>query len=372
MRNQTMLGRYMRSDTDRMTPRIVAPIDQRALATLQDALVSHNFVISSNVINQARFSINRISANPAVTSGFNPRDYGINFANTNPLAAGLPSIAVRASSAAATPRSATRSSRSSIASTTCGRRQRHSPGSTAALDEVRRRHPPRGDAIAFINRPNGDLTFSGGHRQRRGRFPARLCPRRRAPPRQQAIQDGYGWLYAGYVQDEFRVTPRLTLNLGLRYELPTPFIDVNDAITGFRTGEQSQKYPAARRPAWSIPAIPTCPRGIVPTDKNNVAPRLAVAWDPRGDGRTSVRAAVRHVLRRARRPGRLLPERRAVAAVHAAGRAQHADADHAGRSAGRRRRTAESVPAGADDHRLGRRLQVAATRITSTPACSGR
>ena len=33
---QTILGRYMRSDTDRKTPRIVAPVDQRALATLQD------------------------------------------------------------------------------------------------------------------------------------------------------------------------------------------------------------------------------------------------------------------------------------------------------------------------------------------------
>ena len=51
-------------------------------------MVSHNYVLASNVINQARFSINRISANPAVTSGLSPRDFGINFANTNPLAAG--------------------------------------------------------------------------------------------------------------------------------------------------------------------------------------------------------------------------------------------------------------------------------------------
>ncbi len=91
---QSMLGRYMRSTTDRLTPRIIAPIDQRALATLQDGLVSHNFVISSRLVNQARFSINRISANPAVTSGLSPLSYGINFANTNPLAAGLPSILV--------------------------------------------------------------------------------------------------------------------------------------------------------------------------------------------------------------------------------------------------------------------------------------
>ena len=86
--SQSFLGRYMRSDTERLTPRIVAAVDQRALATLQDGMVSHNYVISSNVINQARFSINRISANPAVTSGLSPRDYGINLANTNPAAPG--------------------------------------------------------------------------------------------------------------------------------------------------------------------------------------------------------------------------------------------------------------------------------------------
>ena len=32
-------------------------------------------------------------------------------------------------------------------------------------------------------------------------------------------------------------------------------------------------------------------RGIVKTDINNIAPRLGVAWDPKGDGRTAVRAA---------------------------------------------------------------------------------
>jgi hypothetical protein len=92
--NQSLLGRYMRSDTDRITPRVIAPVDQRATATLQDFMASHNFIISSNVINQARFSINRITANPAVTSGLAPRSYGINFDNTNPAAAGLPSIIV--------------------------------------------------------------------------------------------------------------------------------------------------------------------------------------------------------------------------------------------------------------------------------------
>jgi outer membrane receptor protein involved in Fe transport len=88
--NQTFLGRYLRSDTDRITPRVIAAVDQRSLATLQDGMVSHNLVFNSNLINQARFNVSRITANPAVTSGLSPRDYGINLANTNPEAAGLP------------------------------------------------------------------------------------------------------------------------------------------------------------------------------------------------------------------------------------------------------------------------------------------
>lgn len=289
--NQSMLGRYMRSATERRTPRIVAAVDQQSLATLQDAMVSHNIVFSSSLINQARVSVNRIAANPAVTSGLSPRSYGINLANTNPAAAGLPSFNV----------------------------QGYFGGGTAALGDpqqpfvdrvnhvwqfaddltwVTGRHSlkfgidVRREAmrIAFINRPNGDLTFNGSlSGNAAADFLLGVAAQVRATTT-QAIQDGWGWLVAGYAQDEFRVSPRLTLNLGVRYELPSPFIDRNDAITGFSTGVQSRKYPAA--PAGLVyPGDPGVPRGIVPTDRNNVAPRVAVAYDPFGDGKTSIRGA---------------------------------------------------------------------------------
>jgi outer membrane receptor protein involved in Fe transport len=283
---QTILGRYMRSDTDRVTPRIVAPIDQRALATLQDTLISHNFVINSNVINQARFSINRISANPAVTSGLSPRSYGINFANTNPIAAGLPSIAVAGFFGGG-------NAALGDAQQPFVDRVNHvwqladdftwitGPHSIKFGVDVRR----EAMRIAFINRPNGDLTFSGGlSGNAAADFLLGLPAQARA-----TTQHGKAWLFAGYVQDEFRITPQLTLNLGMRYEVPTPFVDANDAISGFHTGVQSQVYPNA--PAGLVyPGDPVVPRGIVPTDKNNVAPRIAVAWDPVGDGRTSIRS----------------------------------------------------------------------------------
>jgi outer membrane receptor protein involved in Fe transport len=288
---QSLLGRYMRSQTDRKTPRIIAPVDQRARATLQDGLLSHNFVISSRLINQARFSVNRIAANPAVTSGLNPRNFGINFANTNPIAAGLPSITVTGffgggNAALGDPQQPFVDRVNHVwqlADDLTWIAGRHSLKFGADI----RREAMR---IAFINRPNGDLTFSGGLTGNAAADFLLGLPAQARATTQQSIQDGYGWLFAGYAQDEFRLTPQLTLNLGVRYELPTPFIDKNDAITGFVTGMQSTRYPAAPR-GLVYPGDPGIGRGIVPTDKNNVAPRLAVAWDPTGDGRTSVRGA---------------------------------------------------------------------------------
>ncbi len=288
---QTILGRYMRSDTDRNTPRIVAPIDQRSLATLQDALISHNFVISSNVINQARVSVNRITANPAVTSGLSPLSYGINFANTNPLAPGLPSILVSGFFGGG-------NAALGDAQQPFVDRVNHVWQAANDLTWIRGRHSMkfgvdiRREAmrIAFINRPNGDLTFSGGLSGNAAADFLLGLPAQARATTQQAVQDGYGWLFAGYAQDEFHVTPHLTLNLGVRYEMPTPFIDQNDAISGFHTGVQSQKFAAAPR-GLVYPGDPDVPRGIVPTDKNNFAPRVAMAWDITGDGRTSLRSA---------------------------------------------------------------------------------
>jgi hypothetical protein len=289
--NKTLLGRYMRSDTERLTPRIIAAVDQRALATLQDGMVSYNHVISSNLINQARFSINRIDANPAVTSGLSPRSYGINLDNTNPLAAGLPSFLVQGffgggTAALGDPQQPFVERVNHVWQVANDLTWIRGPHALKFGVDVRR----EAMFIAFINRPNGDLTFSGGITGNAAAdFLLGYAAQVRATTT-QAIQEGYGWLFAGYAQDEFRISSRLTLNLGLRYELPTPFIDVNDAITGFHTGVQSTRYPNA--PAGLVyPGDAGVPRGIVPTDKNNFAPRVAVAWDPRGNGRTSVRSA---------------------------------------------------------------------------------
>ena len=83
-----------------------------------------------------------------------------------------------------------------------------------------------------------------------------------------------------FVQDDWRVTDNLTLNLGLRYEYTGAPINLLNEITVNRENDPAK---ALWRQSLPIEAR-TVPK--VPTDKNNWAPRLGFAWSPRfGGGR---------------------------------------------------------------------------------------
>ena len=86
------------------------------------------------------------------------------------------------------------------------------------------------------------------------------------------------------------IHPRVTLNLGVRYDLQLPYTDPQDRKLAFVPGQKSRSTPTA--PVGLLfPGDTGVSRGIVHTDVNNIAPRLGVAWDPKGDGRMAVRAA---------------------------------------------------------------------------------
>lgn len=91
-----------------------------------------------------------------------------------------------------------------------------------------------------------------------------------------------------YVQDDWRVSRNFTLNFGMRYELALPWYQPNNWWGSFIPGEQSKVYASA--PVGLVfPGDPGVPRGLVPTDNNNFAPRAGFAWDVLGDGKTAVR-----------------------------------------------------------------------------------
>ena len=93
-----------------------------------------------------------------------------------------------------------------------------------------------------------------------------------------------------YAQDTYKVTSRLTLNLGLRYEIPFPSTENKNRVNLFVPGAQSTVLPNA--PAGLLyPGDSGVPRGLIATQKTAFAPRVGFAWDPRGGAKTVVSAA---------------------------------------------------------------------------------
>jgi len=108
--------------------------------------------------------------------------------------------------------------------------------------------------------------------------------------------------YGGaYGQDTWRVTPNLTLNLGLRWEMSMPWYDTQGKIQTWVKGEQSTVFPNS--PTGLVyPGDPGIPKTLAPTRYNNFGPRIGLAYSPSftdgvlgkvfgGPGKTSIRAA---------------------------------------------------------------------------------
>lgn len=114
---------------------------------------------------------------------------------------------------------------------------------------------------------------------------------------QRPPMDVYNWEQGFFFQDDWKVTPRLTLNLGLRYELITPFIENHDLLANF---DPNFVDPATgQKGRFVVPSDKTLPfldtrilslgvvtagqsgldigRGLVRMDKNNIAPRIGFA-----------------------------------------------------------------------------------------------
>ncbi|MGA8867415.1 MAG: TonB-dependent receptor [Candidatus Sulfotelmatobacter sp.] len=96
--------------------------------------------------------------------------------------------------------------------------------------------------------------------------------------------DYFRQIYAGYVQDDIRATSRLTLNLGLRYELFRPITERNNQQATFDFRSDSLIMPAGQNAALTptiataIPVQRNASPGLIAADYLDFAPRLGIAY----------------------------------------------------------------------------------------------
>lgn len=112
----------------------------------------------------------------------------------------------------------------------------------------------------------------------------------------------HNWNIFYFAQDDWKITPHITLSPGLRYEfyLP-PYVQNNqrseyfdpsgDPTHGSISTYQSTLFATAPQ-GIAFAGDPGVPGGFYHTQKNLIAPRIGIAWDVKGDGKTAIRGGI--------------------------------------------------------------------------------
>jgi len=144
--------------------------------------------------------------------------------------------------------------------------------------------------------PRGTMTYSGRSTDAFANFLLGLPPSKVTYiAKTRPDMDVTNWEQGYFFQDDWKVKSNLTINLGVRYELVSPWLDKHDILLNFdptfnnNTGrfivssDKTLPYLDPRIPA-TLPTVTAAQsglgigRGLIRTDKNNFAPRVGFAW----------------------------------------------------------------------------------------------
>ena len=276
-------GTYFIGDslqTEQDAPVLQPQWESQAITRAQVLGASWTWAANAQLVNAARLAYNRLSQSfLTADSGVNPEIYGINTGVQSPLNYGMPQIAI---------------SGFLPMGGTSGWPQLLKPAQTFQfLDNVsyiRGRHNLKFGGE--VRRSSVDQTKDrfGKGRIRFGFNGTEAFPGATAledflagAPSDGRIFVGNSnrqvsfWSYAGFLQDDWRISPRLTINFGLRYELNTVIREANDLLGNFD-------------PNIGLVQVGRQIASPYNGDHNNFGPRWGIAWDVTGNGGTVIRA----------------------------------------------------------------------------------
>ena len=240
--------------------------------------ITDNYIFSSNIVNQARFGFNRLRVTSVPEEPFTAAQLGINNP-LNSLFPGAPTIQLAATNA------------------------QFFFGSAPLADQSSRINGYNFSDVLSVTRGNHRLRFGGEYRFSQVKFYFN------AFTRGQLIYSSFNNFLTGnatsllgsgafdryykvtdtnfFVQDDWKINNRLTLNIGLRYDLyGLPVEDqgrlVNLLFDQIRIGTTASPAAApnglVQAEGGSLANVPTVEKTLVPVDKNNFAPRVGFAY----------------------------------------------------------------------------------------------
>lgn len=281
----TLEGRYFRNaaSADSYGGQIPSyqPYDQRSLS--QSGTIGHTLTLRPTLLSQARLSYNRFAAPTVSVNRFHFNDIGGNLPLLSSKGPGAFNLTGRVNLGTGTTDSFVVNESSHFTGSMHWTRGSHTV--KFGYEYLKLRYVNQ----AFFQ-SNGSFFFNG---QITGNTAAdfvlgRMNQFEFASP--ELDQTGTQNNHYLFVQDDWRPHPRLTLNLGLRYEMDTPWTHPHDWQGTLHVGKRSRVYPNAPQ-SMVFPGDPGVPRGLYARDRNNLGPRIGFAWDVLGDGRTALRGA---------------------------------------------------------------------------------
>ncbi|HUS05568.1 MAG TPA: TonB-dependent receptor [Bryobacteraceae bacterium] len=287
--NWTLFGRYSIAEESANIPATVTGRDRVNDARSQNAVIGSTYVVTSGLLNETRVSYGRL----AILSGLPELNFSLGSGSTTlPLFILQPYPNMGGSGGFNATRGSgiinVRDNSYQVYDNVSWRKGRHGLKfggeiyrpemnrieSTSAIGEFQFTTAYTGDPLA---------SFLLG-------LPA-IASRAVGPSR----IDGRQLAYSLYAQDDFRVSSKVTVNLGLRYELAAPMYDAHQQMSSidYSNVPSPQTIFAQGRTGFYSPTLFICgqngtPRGCAYTDKNNFAPRAGIVWA--ADSKTVLRA----------------------------------------------------------------------------------